>query len=71
VALEAVKGERTLAELSSGFGVIPIRFANGEKQISRIPPGGTLKLIEMKIFNPKKFKKQIKEIIKLEVIPAY
>ena len=56
VALEAVKGERTLAELSSGFGVIPIRFANGEKQISRIPPGGTLKLIEMKIFNPKKFK---------------
>ncbi len=42
-----------------------------EKQISRIPPGGTLKLIRMKIFNPKKFKKQIKEIIKLEVIPAY
>jgi len=53
------------------LGFIPIRFANGEKQISRIPPGGTLKLIGMKIFNPKKFKKQIKEIIKLEVIPAY
>jgi len=32
VALEAVKGERTLAELSSGFGVYPTQIRKWRKQ---------------------------------------
>ncbi len=48
-----------------------VKWSTCEKvMMLRFEPKWLLKP-SMKIFNPKKFKKQIKEIIKLEVIPAY
>jgi len=40
----------------------------GETNISKLPPGGTFKLIGMKIFKPKKFRNVIKGITKMEGI---